>query len=93
MKLTVLMVIKLSKRYLNADFELLTMILFAGCCNKEKTDTSLRGICLFHYTIDLSENTIQPCFQCPVLSERQCITLAQMMFLDQFAALKTENEV
>ena len=41
----------------------------------------------------LSENTIQLCFQCPILCERQCIALAQMMLLDQFAALKTENEV
>ena len=41
----------------------------------------------------LLENTIQPCFQCPVLSERQCITLAQMMLFDQFAAVKAENEV
>lgn len=41
----------------------------------------------------LSENTIQLCFQCPILSQRQCITLAQMMFINQFAALKTKNEV
>ena len=41
----------------------------------------------------LSENTIQLCFQCPVLSERQCITLTQMMLLDQFPTVKAKNEV
>ena len=41
----------------------------------------------------LSENTIQLCLQCPILSEWQCITLTQMMFLDQLLAIKAENEV
>ncbi len=41
----------------------------------------------------LSENTIQLCFQCSILCERQCITLAQMVFLNQLTALKSENEV
>lgn len=93
MKLTVLMVIKLSKRYLNADFELLTMILFAGCCNKEKDRYFHERYLSFSLYYDLSENTIQLCFQCPILCERQCITLAQMVFLDQLTAVKAKNEV